>query len=98
MAYEHDPNRPNQPRSRLESQNNNWGLIVIALVVAGALAFIFLLLPASDDKTTPRVTENAPKIERPATTPAPTPAPPPAKAPAPTTPPANTPAPTTPAK
>ncbi len=93
MAYEQDPNR-NRPRSSYETASSGWGLIVIALVVAGALAFIFLLLPASDT-TTQRVTENAPKVERPATTPTPTPAPP-AKSPAPTTPPGGTPVPTTP--
>lgn len=95
MAYEHDPNRVNRPRSSYDA-TSGWGLIVIALVVAGALAFIFLLLPSSDTST-PRVTENAPTTtQRPATTP--TPAPPPAKSPAPTTPPAGTPVPSTPDK
>lgn len=92
MTFEQDPNRINRPRPSYESASSNWGLIVVALVVAGALAFIFLLLPASDT-TTQRVTENAPKIEKPATTPAPTPAPP-AKSPAPSAPPAGTPVPT----
>jgi hypothetical protein len=95
MTFEQDPNRINRPRSSYDTASSGWGLIVIALVVAGALAFIFLLLPASDT-TTQRVTENAPKIEKPATVPTPTPAPPPAKSPAPTTPPGGTPVPTTP--
>ena len=95
MTFEQDPNRINRSRPSYESASSSWGLIVIALVVAGALAFIFLLLPASDTSTQ-RVTENAPKIEKPATTPTPTPAQPPAKSPAPTTPPGGTPVPTTP--
>ena len=94
MAYEQDPNRINQPRSSYENDSGSWGLIIVALVVAGALAFIFLLLPASETPSGPKMTENTPKIERPATTP--TPAQPPAKTPAPTTPPATTPAPSTP--
>jgi len=98
MAYEQDPNRVNQPRSSYQRDGGSWGLIIVALVVAGALAFIFLLLPASDTPTGPKMTENAPKVERPATTPTPTPAPPPAKDPAPTTPPTTTPAPATPQK
>ncbi len=93
MAYEHDPNTTPPPRRPVsyEDASSGWGLFIIALVVAGALAFIFMLLPASDTGDKPRVTENAPKIERPATTP--TPAPPPAATPAP---PAGAPVPTTP--
>ena len=91
MAYEHDPNRINQPRSSYEKDSGSWGLIIVALVVAGALAFIFLLLPASETPSGPKMTENQPKVERPAT-PTPTPAQPPAKAPAPTAPPAPAPA------
>ena len=97
MAYEHDPNRtppPHRPAS-YEAASNGWGLFIIALVVAGALAFIFMLLPASDTDNSARVTENTPKVERPATTPAPTPAPPPAAKPAPT-PPTGAPVPGTP--
>lgn len=96
MAYEQDPNRINQPRSSYQTDGGSWGLIIVALVVAAALAFIFLLLPASETPTGPKVTENAPKVERPATTPSPTPAQPPAKSPAPTTPPANNPPPAAP--
>jgi hypothetical protein len=95
MAYEHDPNTTPPPRrpASYESASSGWGLFVIALVVAGALAFIFMLLPASDTDNNARVTENAPKIEKPAATPVPTPAQPPAKSP---TPPADTPVPSTP--
>lgn len=94
MAYEHDPNTTPPPRRPVsyEDASSGWGLFIIALVVAGALAFIFMLLPASDTNS-PRVTENAPKIEKPATTPIPTPAQPPAKSPAP---PAGAPVPTAP--
>jgi hypothetical protein len=94
MTFEQDPNRINRPRSSYDSASSSWGLIVIALVVAGALAFIFLLLPASDTDT--HLTQNAPKVQKPATTPTPTPATPPAKSPAPTTPPNGTPVPSTP--
>lgn len=96
MTYEHDPNRtPPRRRVSYEDASSGWGLFIIALVVAGALAFIFMLLPASDTDDAARVTENAPKIEKPAatTTPAPTPAQPPAAKPAP---PAGSPVPSTP--
>lgn len=94
MTYEHDPNTTPRRRVSYEDASSGWGLFIIALVVAGALAFIFMLLPASDTNDA-RVTENAPKVEKPATTPspAPTPAQPPAAKP---TPPAGTPVPSTP--
>jgi hypothetical protein len=96
MTYENDPNRANRPRFRYDSDSGAWGLIVIALVVAGALAIVFMLLPASEDSSSSRVTENAPRTERPAAPPKP--ATPPANKPAPTTPPANNPPPAAPQK
>lgn len=51
--YEADPTPVSVSRSRdeLDELDVGWGLIIIALVVAGALAFVFMLLQSSD---TPR--------------------------------------------
>lgn len=88
MAYENDPNRMNDPDRPSTSKppfeytsGAGFGWIPAILAVAAVALLIMLLLPTRND-TTPRVTENAPRTERPAT---------------PTTPPANKPAPTTPA-
>lgn len=86
MAYENDPNRmidpdrPGRPRFQYRPEDG-FGWIPMILAVAAVALLIMLLLPSRND-TGPRVTENAPRIEKPT---------------APTTPPANKPAPTTPA-
>ena len=89
MTYENDPNRmvdpdrPARPRFQYRAEDG-FGWVPLILAVAAVALLIMLLLPARND-TGPRVTENAPRTERP-NTPAP-----------PSTPPANKPAPTTPA-
>jgi hypothetical protein len=86
MAYENDPNRmidpdrPGRPRFQYRPEDG-FGWVPMILAVAAVALLIMLLLPSRND-TGPRVTENAPRIEKPT---------------APTTPPANKPAPTTPA-
>jgi hypothetical protein len=86
MAYENDPNRmidpdrPGRPRFQYRPEDG-FGWIPMILAVAAVALLIMLLLPSRND-TGPRVTENAPRIEKPT---------------APTTPPANKPTPTTPA-
>jgi len=85
MAYDNDPNRidPDRPaQSRFQyRRENGFGWVPMILAVAAVALLIMLLLPSRND-TGPRVTENAPRIEKPT---------------APTTPPANRPTPTTPA-
>jgi hypothetical protein len=86
MAYENDPNRmidpdrPGRPRFQYRPEDG-FGWVPMILAVAAVALLIMLLLPSRND-TGPRVTENAPRIEKPTT---------------PTTPPANKPAPTNPA-
>jgi hypothetical protein len=86
MAYENDPNRmidpdrPGRPRFQYRPEDG-FGWVPMILAVAAVALLIMLLLPSRND-TGPRVTENAPRIEKPTT---------------PTAPPANKPAPTTPA-
>lgn len=91
MAYDNDPNRmidPDRPGPDRPGQSRfnyrpegSFGWVPMILAVAAVALLIMLLLPSRND-TGPRVTENAPRIEKPT---------------APTTPPANKPAPTAPA-
>jgi hypothetical protein len=86
MAYENDPNRmidpdrPGRPRFQYRPEDG-FGWVPMILAVAAVALLIMLLLPSRNDPG-PRVTENAPRVEKPT---------------APTTPPANKPAPTAPA-
>lgn len=71
MAYENDPNRvidpdrPGRPRFRYNA-GDGFGWVPTILAVAAVVLLIMLLLPARND-TAPRVTENAPRTERPTT-------------------------------
>ena len=85
--YENDPDRLNRPRvgdpprNPLEDNNAGTGVMAFALAAAAIIALGLMFWPG---ERAPTVTENAPRVERPAPTP--------------TTPPANKPVtPTTPA-
>ena len=89
MTYhENDPNRIERPVPTELARNDPTGWIVGALAVLAVIALVYALLPSGEQ--TPRVTENAPRVDRPAN-----PAPPAAQPPTPT-PPAQKPAAPTP--
>lgn len=81
MTYQNDPNRPERLRSSYTPESSWAPMVALALVVAIVVVLIATLYQGGD---TQRVTENAPRAERPttpATPPAAKPEPNPAPAP-----------------
>jgi hypothetical protein len=65
MTYnENDPDRLNTPIRTQVVRNDSTGWIVGVLAVLAVVALIYALLPTSNEQA-PRVTENAPRTERP---------------------------------
>jgi hypothetical protein len=77
MTYENDPNRLDRLRSSYDNEGSSAPLIALALIVVFIVALVLTYRPRED---TPRVTENAPRTERPVT---PSPTTPPAAKPEP---------------